>query len=57
VDIALTLMESVLTHNNVSKPSPTQIFGVLMTNPGILQLRAGGMGWGAIANELGFELK
>ena len=57
VDISLTLMEAVLTHNNVSKPSPTQLFGVLMTNPGILQLRAGGMGWGQIANELGFELK
>ena len=57
VDIALTLMESVVTHSTVKKASPTQLFAILMTDPGILQMRAGGMGWGQIAKELGFELK
>ena len=57
VDIALTLMETVVMHSTLKKASPTQLFAILMTDPGILQLRAGGMGWGQIAHELGFELK
>ncbi|MBI3044984.1 MAG: hypothetical protein HYY78_19375 [Betaproteobacteria bacterium] len=57
VDIALALMEAVLTHSNISKAEPKQIYAVLMGDPGILQQRAKGMGWGAIAKSLGFILK
>jgi len=57
VDLALALMEAVLTHSNISKAEPKQIYAVLMGDPGILQQRAKGMGWGAIAKSLGFILK
>ena len=57
VDIALALMESVLTHANITKPNPRQIQSALVGDAGVLTMRAGGMGWGDVAKTLGFELK
>ncbi len=57
VDIALALTEALFTQNNIAKPDPKQLHGALMLSPGILQLRANGMGWGEIAKTLGFTLK
>jgi hypothetical protein len=64
VDVALALMEADLKKKNVTSVKPRHIKAALMgetvTNvkfDGILRLRAAGMGWGEIANHLGFQLK
>jgi len=64
VDIALALLESDLKNKNVASAKPRHIKAGLMgesvtgiTFEGILKLRAAGMGWGEIANMLGFKLK
>jgi hypothetical protein len=64
VDIALALMEADLKGKNVTSVKPRHIKAALVgesvtgiTFQGILKLRAAGMGWGEIANLLGFKLK
>lgn len=71
VDIALAFTETQATENGIKNPpTPPQLQAVLMggqvfntvlkTNvkvPGILTLRAGGMGWPQIAEQLGFKLQ
>ena len=58
VDIALALTEAVLTQQKIAAPTPSQLQDALMdTNKGILQMRAKKMGWGDIAQALGFEVK
>jgi hypothetical protein len=64
VDIALALMEADLKKKNVTSVKPRHIKAALvgetvtgLTFDGILKLRAAGMGWGQIANQLGFDLK
>jgi hypothetical protein len=64
VDIALALTEADLKAKSVSSPKPEHLKAALMggtaggvTFDGVLALRAGGSGWGAIANSLGFELE
>jgi len=52
VDIALALTEARL--RSTVTPSPTQLRDALLE---ILQKRAGGAGWGEIANAYGFQLK
>ena len=68
VDIALNLAQATLAEQGIRNPSPEQIRAALnggtVTNsrgdqvklPGVLELRASGMGWGRIAQELGFKL-
>ena len=63
INIALALAQKELGELNISQPSPTQIQAALNggtvgseTLPGILKLRSEGMGWGQIANTLGFKL-
>jgi hypothetical protein len=55
VNITLALAEKQLSA--ISNPSPTQLNDALTnTENGILTLRAQGMGWGEIAQALGFKL-
>jgi hypothetical protein len=63
INIALSLAKKELADAGVSNPSPAQIQAALnggtadgKTYPGILVLRSQGMGWGEIANSLGFKL-
>jgi hypothetical protein len=67
VRIAMSLAEAQLASQGITNPTPTQLQGALMgsaagvgsdaTAPqGILQMRASGMGWGQIANSMGFKL-
>jgi hypothetical protein len=63
INIALALAKKELADLGISQPSPEQIQAVMNggtvgsdTFPGILKLRAEGMGWGQIANSLGFKL-
>lgn len=68
VDIALALLEAQLNDKAVGTPKPEHVKaglqGELLKTPsgnltfeGILKLRASGMGWGEIAQMLGFQLK
>lgn len=68
VDIALAFTEAQLKEVGLTSPKPPQVQAALMggevtspyakaTFPGILQLRASGMGWGQIADKLGFKLQ
>jgi hypothetical protein len=64
VDIALALMEADLKGKSVMSAKPRHIKAALVgesvtgiTFQGILKLRASGMGWGEIANKLGFKLQ
>ena len=72
VDIALAFTEAQLTELGLQKPDPNQLKAALVggeveygtsnpkqkkTLPGILQLRASGMGWGQIAAQLGYKLQ
>jgi len=52
VDIAIALTEAKLNPN--AAPNPVQLRDALME---ILNKRAGGQGWGEIANAYGFQLK
>lgn len=64
IDIALALTERSLSDASMSPPNPRQLGAALVGGtegsvqfPGILRLHADGMGWGAIAKKLGYELK
>jgi hypothetical protein len=72
VDIALAFAEAQLTELDLQKPDPNQLKAALMGGeveygtsnpkqkkvlPGVLQLRAGGLGWGQIAAQLGYKLQ
>ena len=59
VSIALALAEAELKLQGITNPTPEQLKTALVgdaTQKGILQLRADGMGWGQIANSMGFKL-
>jgi hypothetical protein len=67
INIALSLAQKELGTLGITQPSPTQIRAALnggtiqttsgsQTLPGVLTLRSQGMGWGQIANSLGFKL-
>jgi hypothetical protein len=72
VDVALAFMQAQFTELYIQNPTANEIKAALMggeveygtstprkkkTLPGILQLRAGGMGWGQIATQLGYQLQ
>jgi hypothetical protein len=68
VDIALAFAQAQLLELGIKTPSPKETKASLMGGqvtgssnsrnlPGILTLRAGGMGWGQIANQLGYKLQ
>jgi hypothetical protein len=68
IDISLALAQASLNEQGISAPTPEQLQaallggsvtradGVTATLPGVLDMRAGGMGWGEIAHALGFRL-
>lgn len=68
VDIALALAQASLKEQDIASPTAQQLHAALLggsvtrpdgltaTLPGVLEMRAGGMDWGAIANTLGFKL-
>jgi hypothetical protein len=68
VDHALALAKASLAEEGIRNPTPEQIKAALnggtittksgqrVTMPGVLKLRASGMGWGQIAHKLGFKL-
>ncbi|MGH8706079.1 MAG: hypothetical protein ACREUO_11775 [Burkholderiales bacterium] len=67
IDNALKLAEASLKQAGITNPTPEQLKAALMGGTiktssgevklaGILQMRADGMGWGKIANTLGFKL-
>ena len=59
VNIALSLAQAELKKQGITNPTPEQLKTALVgdtTHKGILQLRAEGMGWGKIANSMGFKL-
>ena len=68
VDLALALAQASLAEHGIHKPTPEQIKAALnggtvttksgqrVTLPGVLKLRASGMGWGRISQEHGFKL-
>ena len=68
VDIALNLAKASLAEQGIRHPAPEQIKAALnggrittksgerVLLPGVLKLRASGMGWGRIAQEYGFKL-
>ena len=68
VDIALAFAQAQLLEVGISGPSPKEVKASLLGGqvtgqsdsknlPGILTLRASGMGWGQIANQLGYKLQ
>jgi hypothetical protein len=57
VDIALALTEALVKQQGHEKPTAANVRDALIATDGILQLRAKGMGWGAIAQSHGFALK
>jgi hypothetical protein len=68
VDIALALAKASLANHGIHNPTPEQIKAALnggrvttksgqrVTLPGVLKLRASGMGWGQIAQKVGVKL-
>lgn len=68
IRIALSLAEAQLGTEGITQPTPQQLQMALMGDmsgataqttsqtQGILQMRASGMGWGQIANAMGFKL-
>lgn len=68
VDIALGLAQASLAEQGITSPTPEEIkaalnggtvtakSGARVTLPGVLELRASGMGWGKVAQTLGFKL-
>ena len=67
VNLALSLAQAELTKLGTTNPTPAQLQAALnggtvttttgtKTLSGILQLRNSGMGWGQIANSLGYKL-
>jgi hypothetical protein len=53
IDIALSLTQASLNEQGIAKPTPEQLQASLLD---VLDMRAGGMGWGEIAHALGFRL-
>jgi hypothetical protein len=53
VDNALALAQASLKDKGITEPTPAQLQAALTD---LLKLRASGMGWGVIAQELGFKL-
>lgn len=68
VDLALGLAQASLAEHGIHKPTPEQIKAALnggtvttksgqrVTLPGVLKLRASGMGWGQVAHKLGVKV-
>ena len=68
VDLALALAQASLAEHGIHKPTPEQIKAALnggtvttksgqrVTLPGVLKLRASGMGWGQVAHKLGVKV-
>jgi len=68
VDLALGLAKASLAEHGIHNPTPEQIRAALnggtvttksgqrVTLPGVLKLRASGMGWGQIAHKLGVKV-
>lgn len=68
IRIALSLAKAQLSADGITQPTPEQLQTALMGDTsgatagtttqtqGILQMRASGMGWGQIANAMGFKL-
>ncbi|HJT60951.1 MAG TPA: hypothetical protein VJ797_04665 [Burkholderiales bacterium] len=68
VDLALGLAKASLAEHGIHKPTPEQIKAALnggtvttksgqrVTLPGVLKLRASGMGWGQVAHKLGVKV-
>lgn len=68
VDNALALAEASLKQNGITNPTPAQLEAALVGGKittasgktvelqGVLSMRASGMGWGQIANSMGFRL-
>ena len=53
VDNALALAEASLAQNGTTKPTPDDLEKAVMT---VLEKRAGGQGWGQIAQSMGIKL-
>jgi len=67
VKIAMSLAQTSLAQQGITNPTPEQLQGALMgtsttvngvttQTQGVLQMRADGMGWGQIANSMGYKL-
>jgi hypothetical protein len=67
IRIALSLAETQLASQGITNPTATELQGALIgttttgpggttTTDGILQMRASGMGWGTIADTMGYKL-
>jgi hypothetical protein len=67
VRIALSLAQTQLATEGISNPTAAELQGALIgrtyvgpegttTTDGVLQMRASGMGWGKIANTMGYKL-
>lgn len=67
IRITLSLAEAQLASQGITSPTASELQGALMgstvigpsgttTTDGILQMRASGMGWGQIANTMGYKL-
>jgi hypothetical protein len=67
VRIALSLAQAQLASEGITNPTAAELQGALVgktyvgpegttTTDGVLQMRASGMGWGKIANTMGFKL-
>lgn len=53
VDNAIAIAERLLKEQGITDPTPAQLEAAMLD---VLKLRADGMGWGQIANSLGFKL-
>jgi hypothetical protein len=53
VDNAIAMAERLLKDQGITDPTPAQLDAAMVE---VLDLRAGGMGWGQIVNSLGFKL-
>lgn len=61
IRIALSLARAQLASQGITSPTAAELQGALVGTPdgmtqGVLQMRASGMGWGQIANSMGFKL-
>lgn len=68
IGIALALAQASLEEQDITSPTPRELQAALLggsvtrpdglsaTLPGVLEMRAGGMGWGEIARTLGYKL-
>lgn len=61
IRIALSLARAQLASQGIANPTTAELQGALVGTPdgttqGVLQMRSSGMGWGQIANSMGFKL-